>query len=234
VPSRATTAKRSFGPPFGRACEDPPVFDDRLLAWFGVAAILVVLPGPDTTMVLRSGLRGGRGAALASAYGINTGLVVWTAASALGVAALLETSATAFAVLKIAGAAYLAYVGLRMLIGSFREHGALVSLKAERRPLSGYAAFRAGLLTNLLNPKIAATFTTLLPQFVDEDDPAVTRSALLAAIFLVMAIIYLTILAAAVGRAAEVIQRPLVRVWIERLTAIVFLGFALQLALQRS
>jgi threonine/homoserine/homoserine lactone efflux protein len=210
------------------------VIDDRLLAWIGVAAVLVVLPGPDTTMVIRSGLRGGRPAALAASAGINTGLVVWTAASALGVAALLEASATAFTVLKVAGAVYLAYVGIRMLILSFREHGALVELRTDRRRLSTRAAFRAGLLTNLLNPKIAATFTTLLPQFVDEDDPAVTRSALLASIFLVLAIVYLAILAVAVGRAAELIQRPRVRAWIERVTALVFLAFAGQLALQRS
>lgn len=120
-----------------------------------------------------------------------------------------------------------------MLVLSFREHGALVDLQAERRPLSTRAAFRAGLLTNLLNPKIAATFTTLLPQFVAEDDPAVARSALLAAIFLVLAIAYLALLAVAVGRTAELIQRPGVRVWIERLTAVVFLAFAGQLALQR-
>jgi threonine/homoserine/homoserine lactone efflux protein len=210
------------------------VLDHQLLAWVGVAAVLVVLPGPDTTMVLRAGLRGGRQAALAASLGIDTGLLVWTAASALGVAAVLEASTTAFTVLKVVGAIYLAYVGIRMLIGSFREHGALVDIRAERRAMSTRAAFRAGLLTNLLNPKIAATFTTLLPQFVDEDDPAVARSALLAGIFLVLAIIFLAFLAVAVGRAAELIQRPRVRVWIERVTAVVFLGFAGQLALQRS
>jgi threonine/homoserine/homoserine lactone efflux protein len=210
------------------------VIDERLLAWIGVAAVLVVLPGPDTTMVIRSGLRGGRAAALAASAGINTGLVVWTAASALGIAALLEASTTAFTVLKVAGALYLAFVGIRMLVLSFREHGALVGLRPERRPLSMRAAFRSGLLTNLLNPKIAATFTTLLPQFVDEDDPAVARSALLAGVFLVLAILYLALLAIAVGRAADLIQRPRVRAWIERFTALVFLAFAGQLALQRS
>jgi threonine/homoserine/homoserine lactone efflux protein len=209
------------------------VIDHRLLAWVGVAAILVILPGPDTTMVLRSGLRGGRRAALFTSFGINTGLVVWTIASALGVAAILEASAAAFTVLKVAGAVYLAYVGLRMLILSLRAHGTIVLTHPDRRPLDPPAAFRAGLLTNLLNPKIAATFTTLLPQFVDENDPPVGRSALLAAIFLVLAVIYLTFLAIAVARAADVIQRPRVRAWIERLTAVVFLGFAAQLALQR-
>ncbi|MBM3678644.1 MAG: LysE family translocator [Actinobacteria bacterium] len=209
------------------------MIDDRLLAWIGVAVVLVILPGPDTTMVLRSGLRGGRAAALGAAYGINTGLVVWTAASALGVAALLEASATAFTVLKVAGALYLAYVGIRMLVLSFRTRGTLVALAPERRALSVRAAYRSGLMTNLLNPKIAATFTTLLPQFVAKDDPAVARSALLAGVFLVLGIVYLTILAIAVGKAADLIQRPRVRAWIERLTGVVFLAFSVQLAFQR-
>jgi threonine/homoserine/homoserine lactone efflux protein len=200
------------------------VFDARLLAWIGVAAVLVVLPGPDMTMVLRSGLRGGRTAALATAYGVNAGLVVWTAASALGIAALLE---------KVAGAAYLAYAGLRMLIQSFREHGALLPGTRESAPMSTRSAFRVGLLCNLLNPKIAATFTTLLPQFVDEGDPAVARSALLAGVFLAMGIGWLTIYAFLIGKAAEIFQRASVRAWIERVTAFVFLGFAVQLALQR-
>jgi threonine/homoserine/homoserine lactone efflux protein len=209
------------------------MFDGRLLAWIGVAGILVILPGPDMTMVLRSGLRGGRVAALATAYGINAGLVAWTAASALGVAALLATSATAFTVLKVAGAAYLAYAGTRMLVRSFREHGSLLPVRREREPLSTRAAFRAGLLCNLLNPKIAATFTTLLPQFVDKNDPAVAKPALLAAIFLAMGLVWLTVYALLIGRAAELFQRASVRTWIERVTAFVFLGFAVQLAFQR-
>lgn len=205
------------------------MIDGRFWGWVGVAAILVVLPGPDTMSLLRAGLRGGRRAALACAYGINTGLVVWAAASALGVAALLEASATAFTVLKVVGALYLGYVGIRMLIGSFRSRSFILRDPRVAARLAPRAAFRSGLTTNLLNPKIAATFTTLLPQFIEPGDPAVARTALLAGVFLLMGIAWLTVYALLIGAASRLFENARVRVWIERITAGVFLAFAGQL-----
>lgn len=209
------------------------MIDGRFWAWVGVAAVLVVLPGPDTMAVLRAGLRGGRNAALACAYGINTGLVVWMTASALGIAAVLSTSATAFTVLKIAGAVYLGYVGLRLLIESFRKRSFILREPRAAGPMRPRIAFRSGLTTNLLNPKIAATYTTLLPQFVEAGDPVVARTALLAGVFLVMGIVWLTVYAFLIGAAQRLFENARVRIWIERLTAGVFLAFAGQLITAR-
>lgn len=91
-----------------------------MLAFAGVAAVIVVLPGPDTALVLQNGLAHGRRAAVETALGVNAGLLVWAVAAALGIAALLHASAPAFTALKLAGAAYLVWLGLRALAGAWR------------------------------------------------------------------------------------------------------------------
>ena len=95
--------------------------DARFAAYLAVATVLIVTPGPDTALVIRNALRSGRRAAAFSALGIGVGSAVWAGASLLGIAVLLETSAVAFTVFKLAGAAYLGYLGLRTLFGSFRR-----------------------------------------------------------------------------------------------------------------
>jgi threonine/homoserine/homoserine lactone efflux protein len=206
--------------------------DGRLLAFAGVAAVIVVVPGPDMALVLRNGLRGGRRAALATALGINAGLVVWALAAALGVAALLQASATAFTLLKLAGAAYLAYLGLRLLLDSFRSRRPVNEVAAPAPALPAGAALRQGLLTNLLNPKVAVVFTTLIPQFVEPGAGAGTQTVALAAIFVLMGLIWLTAYALAVAGVGRVLARPGVRAWVERVTGAILVALGFRLALE--
>lgn len=162
--------------------------DAQLLAFVGVALVLTLTPGPDMALVLRNTVGGGRAAGLRTVAGIAVGLAGWALASALGVAAVLSTSATVFTALKLLGAVYLVYLGVQSLRAARRDD----DLEDQVAPRRG-SPFRQGLVTNLLNPKLAVLFTTLLPQFIAEDDPAVAKSALLAGVFVAIGLTWLVI-----------------------------------------
>jgi threonine/homoserine/homoserine lactone efflux protein len=156
--------------------------DGRFLAFLGVAVILIVTPGPDTALVTRNAFRYGlRGASL-TALGVSAGLVTWGAVSAAGLAAVLAASATAFTVVRIAGAAVLACLGVRSLVGALRGEPAAPAAPSGRDA----PAFAQGLLGNLLNPKAGAIFLTVVPQFVRPGDPAVRLAAMVAAFALMV------------------------------------------------
>lgn len=200
-----------------------------VLAFVGVVAVIVVLPGPDMALVLQNGLARGRRAALASALGINAGLVVWALAAALGIAALLHASAPAFTALKLAGAAYLIWLGLRALWEAWRGTAHNPAERPARRRRA--SPFRQGLLTNLLNPKIALVFTTLIPQFVDPGEPAVAQTLLLAGVFIVMGLVWLTAYALLVARVGALLQRSVVRRVLNTVTGTVLTALGVRVAL---
>jgi threonine/homoserine/homoserine lactone efflux protein len=168
--------------------------------------------------------------------GICSGLLVWGAASAVGVAAVIATSATAYEALRLAGAAYLVVLG----IGALRAAHRAARGDAEPRtaappasPSSGRAAFRQGLFTNLLNPKIAVFYSTLLPQFVSPGDPVLAVSLLLAAIHATLGLAWLGSCAVALTRARGAFARPRVRAAMEAVTGTVLVGLGLRLVLDR-
>jgi threonine/homoserine/homoserine lactone efflux protein len=202
------------------------VLDGQVLAFVIVACVITLSPGPDMALVLRNGLRGGRSAALRTVAGIAVGLVGWAAATALGVAAVLAASATVFTALKIAGGAYLVYLGVQTLLAVRR--GAEPPAGEPRR---GGSPFRQGLVTNLLNPKLAVLFTTLLPQFISEDDPALAKSLLLAGLFVAIGLTWLVAyahLVAVVGRS------PRLRRAVEAVSGAVLVALGVRLAVDRS
>jgi RhtB (resistance to homoserine/threonine) family protein len=208
------------------------VIDASILAFAAVAVVLVITPGADMALVMKNGLVHGRRAGVATALGINLGVAIWTAAAALGIAALVQSSSTAFTALKLAGAVYLAYLGIQAI----RRAGAgwsSVDIDERRRP-SDRIAFRQGVLSNLLNPKLAVFFVSLLPQFVSPGDPAVLKPLLLGAIFNVMGLIWLVTYAWAVGALAGVLSRRSIRLWIDRVTGAILVALGLRLATERS
>jgi threonine/homoserine/homoserine lactone efflux protein len=138
----------------------PPV---HLLPFLAVAVVVVITPGADMALVTKNALLHGRRPALATAVGINLGILFWTAAAALGLAALIAASQTAFTAIKLAGAAYLIFLGLQALRASRADQRANLPASVGA-PISGRVALRQGLVSNLLNPKIAIFFTSLLPQ----------------------------------------------------------------------
>jgi RhtB (resistance to homoserine/threonine) family protein len=202
-----------------------------LVAFAGVAAVIIVLPGPDMALVLQNGLSRGRRAAVETAVGINAGLVVWALAAALGIAALLHASAPAFTLLKLAGAAYLVWLGLRALEEARRGTPAGSPERRSRRPRT--SPFRQGLLSNLLNPKIALVFTTLIPQFVDPARPAFAQTLLLAAIFICMGLAWLTSYALLVAKVGAALRRPVVRRVLSAVTGTALTALGVRLAFER-
>ncbi|HAF03787.1 MAG TPA: hypothetical protein DCG89_08315 [Spartobacteria bacterium] len=136
---------------------------------FLAAGILLNLtPGPDTAYILGRSIAQGRAAGIASAFGIATGSIFHTCAAALGLSAILATSAWAFSAIKLIGGAYLIFLGIKMLLQ--RQHR--LNLPSNFRRSTAYAAFRQGILTNVLNPKVALFFLAFLPQFIDPGSSA--------------------------------------------------------------
>jgi threonine/homoserine/homoserine lactone efflux protein len=172
-----------------------------LAAFAAAAFVLIAVPGPNMIYLVARSLSEGRRAGLLSALGIETGTVVHTAAAAVGLSALLASSATAFAVVKYAGAAYLVYLGLRALLA--RDDGSERSAEAPP-PVRGRHVYRQALLTQVLNPKVAIFFLAFLPQFIDPDRPAATQILVFGAVLVMMG---LAIGAAAALAAGTLSQR---------------------------
>lgn len=143
--------------------------------FFTTGILLNLTPGPDTLYILGRSIAQGRRAGVASALGISVGSVFHTCAAALGLSAFLATSAWAFTAVKLAGAAYLILLGLRALLQ--RNHD--LSIPANFKQSDSTAAFRQGILTNILNPKVALFFLAFLPQFIDSATPSKTAAFLL-------------------------------------------------------
>lgn len=201
-----------------------------LLAFSVAAALLTITPGLDTALVLRTAaVEGARRAALAG-VGIVTGCLAWGAAVALGLGVLLEASTLAFNVLKWAGAAYLVWLGIGLILKP-RER---FDLSAPDGPKGDdFAWMRRGFLTNLLNPKVGVFYVSFLPQFLPQGAPAAPFIFLLAAMHAAMGLAWFAALIAATRPIAGVLQRATVVRWLDRLTGGVFLAFGLRLALER-
>jgi threonine/homoserine/homoserine lactone efflux protein len=203
----------------------------RLLAFVGVAAILVVTPGVDMALVTKNALFYGRRQALASALGVNVGIMAWTLASAVGLAALVRASAAAFDVLKIAGAVYLVALGLQSIRAARARASPDAATELLTGPaLSGWVAFRQGLRSNLLNPKIAVLFTSLLPQFVAPGGSVLIASLLLGGVFNLMGIAWLCAYALAASRARSWLRRSAIARWLDAVTGAVLIVLGLRVA----
>ncbi len=203
-----------------------------LVPFLAVSAVLIVTPGPDMALITRNAFLHGRRAALLTAIGINAGLLGWTIAAALGIAAVLRASAVAFDTLRLVGAAYLIILGVQALVASAPRHGD-ASLSMPRRPLADRAALRQGLLSNLLNPKIAVFFTGFLPQFIAPTSSTLLQSLLLGSVFVLMGLGWLSGYAWLATRAGGVLRRPRVQAAVQRVTGVVLIGFGFRLATER-
>jgi threonine/homoserine/homoserine lactone efflux protein len=151
-------------------------------------------------------------------------------ASALGVASLVRTSAAAFTALKLAGTAYLIWLGVQALRATRHRWEDLDSEHGSRRALSARAGFRQGLLSNLGNPKIAAFFTSLLPQFIGSGRAVLGPFLLLGGVFVLMTLLWLSGYALVAARAAELLRRPPVKAALDRWTGVVLIALGLRLA----
>ena len=200
-----------------------------LAGFFAVAAIVVVTPGPDMALVMRNTLAGGRTAGLATSLGTCSGLLVHATAAALGLSAILLASSRAFTAVKLAGAVYLVVLGVRALL---RPDGGETGSRPTR-DVSPMTAYRQGVLTNVLNPKVAVFFLSLLPQFVEPGEGFAARLLLLAALFIAIGLAWLTTYTLALDALGGVLSRARVRRAIERVTGAVLVALGVRLAFAR-
>lgn len=200
------------------------------LAGFAAVAILVVVtPGPDMTLVARNTFAGGRITGLATSAGTCSGWLVHATAAALGLSAVLLASSQAFTVVKIAGGAYLIFLGIRTIIEAGRD----ASFHEDQKASDPWAVYRQGVLINVLNPKVAVFFLSLLPQFVDPGPGSTSRLLLLSGLFIAMGLVWLTVYTLTLHAVGAFVGRPPVRTVIETVTGGVLLVLGARLALQR-
>jgi threonine/homoserine/homoserine lactone efflux protein len=200
------------------------------LAFVAVSILVILVPGPDMALVARNALRGRR-AGSATGAGVVTGLAVWGLAASLGLAALLHASAPAFWAVKLAGGAYLAYLGVLALRDAVRRRAAPArGAAAEPRRA---VAYRQGLLNNLGNPKAAVIFTSILPQFMPAHSSVFLPMATLTIVFCAMTLAWLLAYAALVARAGDLLRRGPLRRALDALTGVVLLALGGRIALER-
>jgi threonine/homoserine/homoserine lactone efflux protein len=198
-----------------------------LTAFLGVSALVIVMPGQDTALTIRNTLVGGREAGVFTAVGVSAGQAVWTIAASAGIGALLVASEPAFVALRVAGGAYLVFLGAQALWAAIRFH-----TPAELRPRgrrSRTSSARQGFLSNLGNPKMLAFFTSLLPQF------AGSFAGLLALglVFCALTLAWLSAYAVVVARAGRLLLRSRLHRVLDAVTGTVLVGLGIRLAAER-
>jgi threonine/homoserine/homoserine lactone efflux protein len=206
---------------------------DYLVPFLVVVAILTITPGPDMALGLKNGVRGGRSAAWWTGLGCCAGIAVHACAAVAGLSAILAASATVFGIVKLAGAAYLIYLGISSWWHSLRPKNSGHSVE-NRAPAAATrtTAFRQGLLSNLLNPKIVLIFLTLLPQFVASDEPRALTIAELAAIFLLSGVLWWRLFSLLISVLGRTLSRKRVRTVFDRVTGTVLVGFGITMVIE--
>ena len=204
----------------------------QLLAFLAVSAIVIVTPGPDTALTIRNTLIGGRRAGVFTAFGVSGGQATWTLATAAGIAALLAASEPAFLAVRLLGSAYLVWLGAQALVGALRRAPGGRRERPRGSGLRSAVALRQGILSNLGNPKMAAFFPSLLPQFAPQEH-AFAALLGLGLVFSLMTLAWLTAYTLVVARAGDVLRRPVIRRAIEAVTGAVLVALGLRLATER-
>jgi threonine/homoserine/homoserine lactone efflux protein len=207
--------------------------DTSFLAFVSISIFVIVTPGPDTALTVRNTLVGGRRGGVFTALGIVIGQAIWVVATSLGIVALLVASEPVFHAVRLGGAAYLIYLGARSLYEAARSgrwRDAAADAGPPKQRLSSPMAFGQGLASDLSNPKMAAFFTSLLPQFAITGDGAFLHLLLLGAVFCAMAFVWLSLYALAVARAGDFLRRRNVRRALEGLMGAALIALGLRIA----
>jgi threonine/homoserine/homoserine lactone efflux protein len=199
------------------------------LPFLGVAVLACVIPGPDFAVIMRASVLRRR-AGLAAMAGTQSGLCVHMLAATAGLSLILARSAIALTAIQLAGAAYLIYLGIRILINA-RRPGPDPARTGIARP---GASYRQGLLTNLTNPKAILFFASILPQFVSHDAPLAPQILMLGVIDIAIGTLILLAVISAASRLAQILSRPRARQRWDRLTGSVMLGLGIFLAVSRT
>jgi threonine/homoserine/homoserine lactone efflux protein len=202
-----------------------------VLSFALVAGLVTIIPGLDTAMVVRSAATHGRKHGFATALGINTGALIWGAAAAVGVSALLTASTAAYTVVRIAGALYMIWLGSHLLLDALRRHGD--GSVVHERPATGglLGSWRRGLMTNLLNPKVGAFYVAVLPQFIPPHDSHLAVGLLLAFVHDLESLAWFAAIIFGTHSVRALLERRAARRAIDGLTGTTLIGFGLKLGL---
>jgi threonine/homoserine/homoserine lactone efflux protein len=204
---------------------------EALIAFTLAAGLLTLTPGLDTALILRTAAVEGPRRAILAMVGIEAGCFCWGALAAFGIGAVLQASVLAFTILKWAGAAYLVWLGINLILrprDSFE-----VATAGEASSGSGATWMRRGFLSNMLNPKMGVFYVSFLPQFLPHGVPAAPFMLGLTLIHMLLGVLWLGLLIAATQPIARMLKRAALVRWLDRITGGVFVAFGLRLALDR-
>lgn len=203
-----------------------------LVAFALAGALLVLIPGPDTLVVLRSVALSGRREGARTSLGVLTGLMIWMLAAALGLTALLRASQDGYMILRLAGAAYLLYIGVQALRSRvLRRADDAAATASPVRSIVG-RGYRAGLMTDLLNPKVGVFFITFFPAFIPRHAPVAAMTVGLGLIFVAETALYFALMLVFVRRLSAWMASERVRRRLNRATGLVLIGFGVRLAVE--
>ena len=223
-----------------------PVPVEQLLPFLVGSILVTIVPGADMALIMRQVFIGGTALAQRTIFGNLTGLVVHATALAVGLSALLVASAEAYTVVKLAGAAYLVHLGAQSLMAAWRAGREPVAVASDassppseehagraKRVPSMRTAYLQGVISTVLNPKPALLFLTFLPQFVDTSRAVLPQILFLAAVHIVVGLIWLTIYAHLIHRAHRTLTRADVKRWLEGATGVVLIALGLRVAVEQ-
>jgi threonine/homoserine/homoserine lactone efflux protein len=219
----------------------------HVLAFAGAAFLLAMVPGPATAVLLRQTIRHGRRRGVATVAGIEAGVLFWALTAAVGLSALLAASGVAYTVLRIAGTIVLVGLGVQALVRARgekdlptddevdRNPGVAAELVATEatEPKGSARAFRAGLLTNIANPKAGVFAISFMPQFIPRHEPVLPVSLLLAVVWIICDGTWFLTLTTVVHAARRLLSRGVVRRRLEAASGVALVGFGLRLASQQ-
>ncbi len=205
---------------------------ESLVAFVAVSAVVICTPGQDTALTIRNTLAGGRRSGIATAAGVSLGQAVWTVAASAGVVALLTASEPVFRTLKLAGAAYLVYLGGQSLWAAISRRRPRELAVDASVPLSSGRALRQGVLSNLGNPKMAVFFASLLPQFAPDGKASFAVLLALGFLFCAMTFLWLTVYAVAVARLGRLLTGTVGRA-LDAVTGVVLIALGFRLAAEK-
>lgn len=196
--------------------------------------ILAITPGADTALVLKSSLSGSTKLLCATIAGICAGLFFHATLSSLGLSVILANSKTLYSIVKYIGAVYLIYLGVRGLFDAYKGDHLFEEKQKKNLSHSIFLEFKKGLLTNILNPKVAVFYLTFLPQFTDSGKSIFLQSIALSTIHILMSIIWLFLVGYFITFFKHYLEKKFVRSFVEAISGSTLLLFGIKLLFQRS
>jgi threonine/homoserine/homoserine lactone efflux protein len=204
--------------------------DGSFLTFLGVSIVVIVAPGPDTALTIRNTLRGGRAPGIGTALGVATGQLIWAVATSVGLVAVLLASEPVFRAIRLAGAAYLIWLGMQSLRAAVAARGPAPAGETVRERLSSRAAFGQGIVNNLGNPKMAVFFASVLPQFTAPGHGMVSALVLLGIVLSILTFVWLAAYATVLSTADRLLRASRLHRPVEAVSGTVLIGLGVKVA----